>query len=309
MPTQNALQEWQSTGSFIQVGPLPLKVFVKEIGDPQAGPERTLLLLHGFPESSYSYHLILEGMSRHFERIILFDMPGYGWSDKPIDDYSYSLMEQADVALAVWKHFGIRGGHLLAHDMGNSVATELAARQVQDLLPAWFEERIHSFTFTNGSLVLGLASLRITQKILLSRFGPAMKHFTTYGLFRNQVRSAHGNHNLPETEIKTLWEANCLQEGHLKAYLTIRYIRDRQRFERTRWLPALSKVKVPIHLCWGEDDAVARVEMVHHLKREICPSADVTTMKNVGHFGQLGSPEEWVNGVGQFYDRILQNRS
>jgi pimeloyl-ACP methyl ester carboxylesterase len=302
--TSKTLQEWQSTGSHIQAGPLPLQVFVKEIGNPKAKPGQTLLLLHGFPESSYSYHLILEGMSRQFERIILFDFPGYGWSDKPIEDYSYSLMEQADVALAVWKHFGVRGGHLLAHDMGTSVAAELATRQVQDLLPGWFELGFLSFTFTNGSLLLGLSSLRITQKILLSRFGSGMKHFTTYGLFRHQVKSAHGNQNLPEIEIQSLWEANQHQDGHRKAYLTIRYIRDRQRFERTRWLPALGKVKVPIHLCWGEDDAVARVEMVHHLKKEVCPTAEVTIMKNVGHFGQLGSPEVWVESVGRFYDQF-----
>lgn len=304
MSTHKEIQNWQSSGSYISVGALPLQVFVKEIGDPMASPEQTLLLLHGFPESSYSYHLIVDGMAQHFARIVLFDMPGYGSSDKPIDDYSYSLLEQADVALAVWKHFGVRGGHLLAHDMGTSVAAELAARQVQDLLPGWFSDGFKSFTFTNGSLVLGLSSLRITQKILLSRFGPWMKHFTTYRLFRHQVKSAHGNANLAETEIQSLWEANLLQDGHRKAYLTIRYIRDRQRFERTRWLPALGRVTVPIHLCWGEDDAVARVEMVHHLKKEICPDAVVSIMENVGHFGQLGSPDVWVDAVGRFYHRI-----
>ena len=48
-------------------------------------------------------------------RIVLFDFPGFGQSDKPAD-YSYSLFEQADVALEVWRSLGVSGGHLLGHD-------------------------------------------------------------------------------------------------------------------------------------------------------------------------------------------------
>ena len=87
-------------------------------------------------------------MEKIFDRIILFDMAGYGLSDKPVEGFTYSLMEQADLALQVWQHLGVKGGHLLAHDMGDSVATELVARHVSNLLPAWFAAGFQSFTFT-----------------------------------------------------------------------------------------------------------------------------------------------------------------
>ncbi len=57
-------------------------------------------------------------------------MLGYGLSDKPDHGYSYSLIEQADVALHVWRALGVKGGHVLSHDMGTSVLTELVARQI-----------------------------------------------------------------------------------------------------------------------------------------------------------------------------------
>ena len=298
----NYLKSWLTSGEFISYK--KHKVFVKEFGDADASTNKTLLLLHGFPESSYSYHGIIDGMLKTFNRIILFDMIGYGLSDKPTENYSYSLHEQADLALEVWKHYGVKGGHMLSHDMGDSVATEIVARHEDGGLPNWFSDGLQSITFTNGSMVLELAELRITQKLLLSSLGSALSKLTFYGLFKHQIISAQGNSNLAEEEIKALWELNKLQDGHKKAYLTIKYINDRKRYEKTRWLPALVKTKLPVHVCWGEDDSVARVEMAYHLKEKVCTKARLTIMKGMGHFCQSENPEKWVESVTGFYDNI-----
>jgi len=298
------LLDWEKSGSYLSFGPNGHQIFIKEIGDSKAVSQKTLLLFHGFPESSYSYHLVIEGLLELFDRIILFDFVGYGWSDKPTELFSYSLMEQAEVAFAVWKYFGITGGHLLAHDMGNSVATEILSRNENQLMPGWFSKGLQSLTFTNGSLILSLSKLRITQKILLTRFGKLFKNVLSFKLFEQQIKSAHGNGNLSDQEIKALWDANLLQEGHEKTHLTIQYINDRKKFEKTRWLPALAHTKLPIHLCWGDQDQVARVEMAHQLKNEFCTDAKLTIMNGLGHFGQLGSPDKWVDYVGEFYKKI-----
>ncbi len=296
------LQQWLSSGTHIRYGAPKHQVFVKEVGNPNAHVDKTLLLLHGFPESSFSYHAILAGMLNTFERIILFDMIGYGFSDKPNEQhYSYSLSEQANVSLAVWEYFNVTGGHVIAHDMGTSVATELVARHVNNKLPSFFTDGFKSFTFTNGSMVLSLAKLRLSQKILLSKYGSFFAGFTNYPIFAQQVRSANGNNNLTEQEIEWMWELNCLQEGDKKSHLSIRYINDRKKFENSRWLPALAKCELPLHLCWGEDDRVARIQMAHYLKNEVCTNATLTVMKGLGHFCQLDKPDKWVEYVSGFY--------
>ena len=272
-----------------------------QLGNPNADVNKTLLLLHGFPESSFSYHAVVNGLLDIFDRIILFDMLGYGHSDKPEKNYSYSLLEQADTAFEVWNHFGVKGGHLLAHDMGDSVATEIVARHESNKFPIWFSKGLQSVTLTNGSMVLELADLRIMQKILLSRFGYMLRNLTTYKIFQKQIRSAHGNDKLSEEAIQLLWEGNVLKDGVKKSYLTIKYLNDRKKFEKTRWLPALAKTKLPIHLCWGSDDAVAKIEMAHYLKKNVCKDATLTIMKGLGHFCQLGSPEEWLGYVTSYY--------
>jgi pimeloyl-ACP methyl ester carboxylesterase len=298
------LEKWKKAGEYISYGPNGFKIFVKQLGKSSASVQKTLLLIHGFPESSYSYHAVVEGLLKIFDRIILFDMLGYGLSDKPEHNYSYSLLEQADTAFIVWKHFGIKGGHILSHDMGDSVATEILSRHENNLLPVWFSQGIQSMTFTNGSMVLEMAELRITQKILLSKYGHLLSHFNNFHLFKNQVLSAHGNKNLSDKEIQILFEAAALQEGHQKFYLTIKYLNDRKQFEKTRWLPALKNTQLPIHICWGEDDAVAKVEMAHYLKKEICKNAKLTIMKDLGHFCQLENPKRWVEFVSTFYKEM-----
>lgn len=300
---QDMLQAWRQAGAILTLPGGGLQVYYRDIGDAGAAPADTALLMHGFPESSFSYHKVVDGLGARFKRVVLLDLIGYGFSDKPsADRFGYSLMEQADVALAVWLHLGLRGGHLIAHDMGDSVSTELVARAVAGMLPAGFDAGFQSVTFTNGSMVLGLAKLRVTQRLLLTRFGPSMTRLVNKKTFVQQVRSAHGTDALSDEDIDLMWAANCLQDGHRKSYLTIRYLFDRRRFEAARWLPALAATQIPIHLCWGDADAVARVEMAHHLKQQVCTSAALTLMPGVGHFCQISDPDSWLQAVLGYYD-------
>lgn len=297
---------WKDGGRFTQLDLLGLNVFYKDIGDSNAAAEKTLLLIHGFPESSFSFNKVLEGLQRHFDRIVLLDLPGYGFSDKPGVEYSYSLISQADAALSIWRHVGVRGGHVLSHDMGTSVLTEIVARHVSQQLPAWFDCGLQSITFTNGSMVLELARLRLMQRVLLNKtLGPIVGPLAGYSLFAKNIRSAHGA-DIDESDIESLWQGCQYNDGHKKNHHLIRYLNDRRRFEKTRWLPALqvAGTSLATHICWGDADQVARVSMAHYLADNICPSAKLTIMRRAGHFCQIASPEIWLKSVLAFYSSL-----
>lgn len=305
MLKDSKIESWKANGTFVRSSNANgIMVFALEFGDPSAPPEQTLLLIHGFPESSFSFHLVVNELLNKFKRIILFDLPGFGFSDKPQTAYSYSLLEQADVALEIWKHFEVTGGHLLGHDMGDSVVTELVAREVEKSLPEWFIAGFISYTFTNGSMVLSLAKLRIIQKLLLTRMGWLISRISSKPIFSNQVKSAHGEAPLDDQEIHRLWTMNTQNDGRKITHLTIKYLLDRKRYEESRWLPAVAQTEVPVHLCWGDKDNVAKVEMAHYLKNQVWPKAQLSIMDDVGHFCQLGSPEKWLHSVLSFYQSI-----
>jgi hypothetical protein len=49
------LLDWESRGTYLRVGPSSLRVYAQSIGAAPAGPASTLLVVHGFPESSFSF--------------------------------------------------------------------------------------------------------------------------------------------------------------------------------------------------------------------------------------------------------------
>src|SRR5689334_12977633 len=92
-----ALASWQARGRRQRV--FGHDVFVIEEGprDDRA----PLLVLHGFPSSSFDFHLVLSILASK-RRVIVHDHIGFGLSAKP-ERYSYSLIEQAEAAVAVWR--------------------------------------------------------------------------------------------------------------------------------------------------------------------------------------------------------------
>ena len=82
--------------------------------------------MHGYPTSSFDYYKVIHKLSDKY-RVIIHDHLGFGFSDKP-QDYSYSLIEQADVALELWKCLNLNEVSILAHDYGTSIYTEIIAR-------------------------------------------------------------------------------------------------------------------------------------------------------------------------------------
>src|ERR1041385_6578102 len=99
---------WADSGHFVDVG--RHRLFVVERG---TGP--VLLLVHGFPTSSYDYRGMMERLSAHF-RCIAFDFPGYGLSDKPVA-YSYSLFQQADALEGLLQALPVDRARVVCHDM------------------------------------------------------------------------------------------------------------------------------------------------------------------------------------------------
>lgn len=287
------LEAWQRAGEHVQVG--PHRVFARSDGDRDAAPEHTLLVVHGYPESSLSFRHVLPALRGHFARVVLVDLVGFGLSDKP-RTYSYSLFAQTDVLLEAWRALGVRGGHVLGHDMGDTIVTELLARRAEGALPAWLDGDLGSATFTDGNMVMALAKLRLGQRLLRSPLGALFGRVSRYAVFRQQVRSASGT-AMPERDIELMWAAMQHGGGRDVQHRIIGYLDERDRFEASRWLPALAASTLPVHVCWGRLDRVSPPAVAEHLTQKVCPRATLTWMPRAGHFCQQEDPEGWSDAV------------
>jgi pimeloyl-ACP methyl ester carboxylesterase len=95
-----------------------------------AGPEdgRPVIFLHGFPQTSWSWHAQLDAMAAAGYRALAFDQRGYSATARPaeIDDYHLDALV-SDVA-AITDALSISRFDLIGHDWGAAVAWATAAR-------------------------------------------------------------------------------------------------------------------------------------------------------------------------------------
>jgi pimeloyl-ACP methyl ester carboxylesterase len=280
--------EWRKLGG--DLGTRDGRVFVTTRGEGE-----DVLLLHGFPTSSWDFAGLASGIARQ-RRAIAFDFLGYGLSEKPAS-YGYSLFEQADVAIAVARHFGVCRAHLLAHDMGTSVATELLARRERGQLP--FE--VASLVLTNGSVHVELAHLTVGQRILRSPLGPLFVRLNNRRSFEAQLRRTFA-HQPSNEEVSAMWELLSREDGAQRLPQLIGYVTERARFRR-RWIGALERLDVPTLVAWGERDPIAVMDIARALAAEI-PGAEFESWPDVGHWPQLEATDRLLARTERFWDRI-----
>lgn len=94
---------------------------------PPADPSKpTLLLLHGFPSTSFDWRHVIPLLTEHKYGILAPDLLGYGDSDKPADVAAYSFKRMADHVQEILQGEGLNQVVGVAHDWGSGLLSELA---------------------------------------------------------------------------------------------------------------------------------------------------------------------------------------
>ncbi|HEY2515148.1 MAG TPA: alpha/beta hydrolase [Polyangiaceae bacterium] len=291
-----AIEEWRRRGRTVDTP--DGRVWAVEVGQEKGG-DAPVLVLHGFPTSSWDFGPAIERVSQT-RRVVAFDFLGYGLSDKP-REFAASLFEQADVAELVARAFGITRAHVWAHDMGTSVATELCARRERGLLSFAME----SLVLMNGSVHIELAHLTLGQQVLKSRLGPIFARLNTKLSFKAQMRRVFARPP-SEAELDAMWALVAREDGTALMPALIRYTEERARFRR-RWIGALERLDLPAFVAWGARDPVAVLPIADALAREI-PGCERVTWEDLGHYPQVEDPERVARALIGFWDRLASAR-
>jgi pimeloyl-ACP methyl ester carboxylesterase len=286
----NPLAEaWRGRGSVMTL--CGHEVFTVDV--PASGPEVSapLLVLHGFPTSSFDFHRVVDRLATD-RRVLLFDMVGYGLSAKP--DRAYTMGLQADVAVAFLAALGVKRLGLLTHDVGDTVGGELLARQLEGSWPAEVTDR----TLANGSIYVGLAQLSAGQLFLLDlpdqrleQDGPVNGDTVAAGVAATFSPSSR----VAPEELAASVDLVTHAEGHLLLPRLIRYIEERRRSEH-RFTGAIETHPSPLAVVWGRDDPIAVPAMVDRLSGAR-PDCSVTLLDGVGHYPMVEDPDRFVDAV------------
>ena len=285
---------WEAVGAYREL--CGTRIFT--VDAPAIGPERhpPLLVLHGFPTSSFDYAAVLDGL-RAGRRVLLFDMLGYGLSAKP--DRPYTMALQADIAAAYVAALGVDRLALLSHDMGDTVGGELLARRAEGAWTVDLTQRV----VTNGSIYIAQAHLTNGQQMLLG----LPDEFLPDGIPIDAASIAQSLRDTfspqtplvpegwPEDPVPAAAAQVVHDDGHRMLPRLIRYIEERRANER-RFTGAIETDPAPLHVVWGLDDPIAVPSMVDTLVAAR-PDATAVRLDGVGHYPMIESPRRYLDAV------------
>ncbi|MFI8362230.1 alpha/beta fold hydrolase [Streptomyces sp. NPDC085612] len=92
----------------------------------EQGTGPLVLLVHGFPESWYSWRRQLPALAAAGYRAVAIDVRGYGRSSRPAATDSYRLLDLVEDNVAVVRALGEESAVIVGHDWGSPIASTSA---------------------------------------------------------------------------------------------------------------------------------------------------------------------------------------
>ncbi|XP_077565508.1 mesoderm-specific transcript homolog protein-like [Stigmatopora nigra] len=265
------------------------------------GSSDVVVLLHGFPTSSYDWYKIWEPLTQRFNRVIALDFLGFGFSDKP-RPHKYSIFEQASAVETLVAHLGLANQriNLLSHDYGDTVALELLYRSNQNRTG---HLTINSLCLSNGGLFPETHHPRLLQMLLKDSWflAPFLMRLTNYYIFQKGIAEVFGPYTQPtDAEFWDMWTSLRYNDGNLVLDSVLQYINQRLK-HRERWVGALTSTLVPLHLIYGPLDPVnPHPQFIQHYRRLVRRSTVSVLDEHISHYPQLEDPTGFLNAYFNF---------
>ena len=284
--------KWRQQAQYLSAGSNRIAYWTSAEED-----KPTLLLIHGFPTSSWDWSAVWSALEMKF-RLIAVDMLGFGLSDKP-KNIVYSIMHQADLQEAALEHLGLGDAHIFAHDYGDTVAQELLARSNEGTLSF----SLKSICFLNGGLFPEQHRPRPLQKLGLTPLGV----FVGMMMSEQRLRKAFDEIFGPATkasdeEIAGHWEMILENNGAGIFHKLLNYIPERKQY-RERWVGALKEARIPLRLIDGGADPVSGAHLYDYYKEQL-PDADAVLFDDIGHYPQTEAPERVIEAFFDFHNKM-----
>jgi pimeloyl-ACP methyl ester carboxylesterase len=277
-----------------------LNVFYREAGDRR---NPALVLLHGFPASSFMYRDLMTKLADKFY-LIAPDYPGFGYTDAPSPDaFPYTFDKLSEVVEKLLAALNLRRFTMFIQDYGSPVGFRIAVRH-----PEWIEGIIsqngnayeEGFTGVWDALRSALWKNRTpeTEAPLGGFLSPeGVKWIYTEG-------TRHPGKLSPDT-----WNLDLAllgRPGNHRIQLDLFYDYRTNVAAYPQWHEYLRKHQPPVLLPWGANDPIFTQEGGRAFLRDV-RSAELH-MLDTGHFALEDHSEEVAALVRSFYDRRIAMR-
>jgi len=288
VPEASAVARWEDRGTYRTLG--GRRIFTLDVA-PRRATGAVVLLLHGFPTSSFDFHRVVDRLAED-RRVLALDFLGYGFSEKP--DLAYTMAVQADLAAELVASVGVDTLSIVSHDMGDTVAGELLARQLEGAWPVTVRGRV----VTNGSIYIEMAHLTAGQELLLglpdARLGPDMP-IDAATVSASLAATFSSSSDVPADDLAAMTELVVHHDGQQVLPRLIRYIEERRQ-NQARFTGAIEAHPSALSIVWGTHDPIALAAMADRL-HAARPDAPLHWLSGVGHYPMVEVPDRFADAI------------
>ncbi|NKI33585.1 alpha/beta fold hydrolase [Wenzhouxiangella sp. XN79A] len=249
-----------------------------------AGSGPPLVLAHGWPWSSFSWHRVIPALAVRF-RVYWYDMPGYGRSD-PALDRPTGLDAQGRVLCALLDHWDLDRPAIVAHDFGGAVTLRAHLLHEREF------ERV---------VLMNVVALSPWGSAFFDHVGRHVEAFQGVpehihaAIVRAYIAGALA-HPVDSVDLDGLVAPWLRPDGQGSFYR--QFAQADERFT-DEFEPLLARMRCPVHVLWGEDDPWIPIERGRRLGERL--GVEILPLPGVGHLPQLEAPEQ----VGEALKRFL----
>lgn len=252
----------------------------------ECGAGEPILLLHGWPTSSFLWRRVMPAIAEAGARAIALDLPGFGASDKP--DGSYSFRFHTQVLTAFLDAIGVSSLGLAVHDLGGPIGLYWAAHHRERVRKLALLNTIvyPEFSWAVKAFVLACRA-PLARTLMASPFGlaQAMKLGVNVPLSRETIAA---------------YQAPFESRPARRALLRAAYGLHPAGFaDIARWVPTID---VPLRIVYGDRDRILPdvASTMRRVAREV-PHAEVSVLEGSGHFLQEDRSEEVGRALATFF--------
>ena len=274
-----------------------INVFYREAGSTHAP---VLLLLHGFPASSFMYRDLISRLSDRF-RVIAPDYPGFGYSDAPSeDDFAYTFDHLADIIEQFTRRVGVEKYSIYMQDFGGPVGFRLATRAPQRVTSliiqnanAYEEGLPDGFWTPARTLWKDPSAANYDQLRDAALSDDALEWNYTHGVKDSEAIN-------PDSWV--LQRALLNRPGNKDAMLALLYDYRTNLGRYSEWHEYFREHQPPTLIVWGENDIIFPAPGARAYLQDLT-GAELHLL-DTGHFALEDHAEEIARLMREFFDRL-----